>query len=183
MFYAKWSGKEAIFILENMACSKYQEKTREYTKLATKSETIICKLIVNIGIRKKKKTTTKKKHRHTGQGCEGGPPLKILGNSDFLGSNRKFGQSRFSRSIHIYLIILKTWILTWSRRNNAFTFTRDCSQCQGKAPLLKQIEMFTKLLTRAPWYRLIKSFFLAIGESYLHNLSHTFLKRLILLWG
>ena len=51
MFYAKWSSKEAIFILENMACSKYQEKTREYTKLATKSETIIYKLIVNIGVR------------------------------------------------------------------------------------------------------------------------------------
>ena len=34
-----------------MACSKYQEKTREYTKLATKSETIIYKLIVNIGVR------------------------------------------------------------------------------------------------------------------------------------
>ena len=40
-----------MFILENMACSKYQEKTREYTKLATKSETIIYKLIVNIGVR------------------------------------------------------------------------------------------------------------------------------------
>ena len=34
-----------------MACSKYQEKTREYTKLATESETIIYKLIVNIGVR------------------------------------------------------------------------------------------------------------------------------------
>ena len=34
-----------------MACSKYQEKTREYTKIATKSETIIHKLIVNIGVR------------------------------------------------------------------------------------------------------------------------------------
>ena len=47
MFYAKWRSK----ILENMACSKYQEKTIEYTKLATKSETIIYKLLVNIGVR------------------------------------------------------------------------------------------------------------------------------------
>ena len=38
--------------------------------------------------------------------------------------------------------------------------------------------MFTKPLTRAPWYKLIKSFFLAIGRSYLHDLSPTFLKRL-----
>ena len=40
-----------------------------------------------------------------------------------------------------------------------------------------------KLLTRAPRYILIKSFFLAIGWSYLHDLSQTFLKRLKLLWG
>ena len=43
--------------------------------------------------------------------------------------------------------------------------------------------MFTKPLTRAPWYILIKSFFVAIGLSYLHDLSATFLKRLKLLWG
>ena len=30
---------------------------------------------------------------------------------------------------------------------------------------------------------LIKSFFLVIGSRYLHDLSHTFLKRLKLLWG
>ena len=40
-----------MFILDNMACSKYQEKNREYTKLATKSETIIYKLLVNLGVR------------------------------------------------------------------------------------------------------------------------------------
>ena len=44
--------------------------------------------------------------------------------------------------------------------------------------------MFTKPLTRAPRYILMKSFSLAIGRSYLHDLlSHTFLKRLRLLWG
>ena len=43
--------------------------------------------------------------------------------------------------------------------------------------------MFTKPLTRALRYILIKPFFLAIGWSYLHDLSHTFLKRLKLLWG
>ena len=43
--------------------------------------------------------------------------------------------------------------------------------------------MFTLPLTRAPWYILIKSFFLAIGWRYLNDLSHTFLKRLKLLWG
>ena len=40
-----------------------------------------------------------------------------------------------------------------------------------------------KPLTRAPGYILIKNFFLAIGWSYLHDLSYTFLKRLKLLWG
>ena len=40
--------------------------------------------------------------------------------------------------------------------------------------------MFTKPLTRAPRYILIKSFFLAIGWRYLHDLSHAFLKRLTL---
>ena len=120
MFYAKWRSKEAIFILENMACSKYQKKNREYTKLATKSETIIYKLIVNKGV------------RAGGGGGEGGcSPHKILGNSDFLGSKRKIGQSQFSRRLDIYLIILKTWMLTWSRRNNPFRFTRDsgCLAC------------------------------------------------------
>ena len=38
--------------------------------------------------------------------------------------------------------------------------------------------MFTKPLTRAPRYILIKYFFLAI-----HDLSRTFLKRLKLIWG
>ena len=36
--------------------------------------------------------------------------------------------------------------------------------------------MFTKPLTRAPWYILIKSFFVAIGRSYLHDLSPKFWK-------
>ena len=49
------------------------------------------------------------------------------------------------------------------------------------ANLLKKTKMFTKLLTRALRYILIKPFFLAIGWSYLHDLSHTFLKRLKLL--
>ena len=40
-----------------------------------------------------------------------------------------------------------------------------------------------KPLTTAPGYILIKSFFLEIGWSYLHDLSHTFLKRLKILWG
>ena len=46
---------------------------------------------------------------------------QILGNSDFLGSERKFGQSQFLQTSPFYLIILKTWILTWSRRNNPVT--------------------------------------------------------------
>ena len=55
---------------------------------------------------------------------------------------------------------------------------------------LKIIRQFVKVdqnvqkpLTKAPRYILIKSFFLAIGWSYLHGLSHTFLKRLKLPWG
>ena len=47
----------------------------------------------------------------------------------------------------------------------------------------KKTKMFTKLLTRALRYIPIKPFFLTIGWSYLHDLSHTFLKRLKLLWG
>ena len=43
--------------------------------------------------------------------------------------------------------------------------------------------MFTKPLTRVLRYILIKPFFLAIGWSYLNDLSHAFLKRLKLLWG
>ena len=53
---------------------------------------------------------------------------------------------------------------------------------------LKIIRQFVKVdqniqkpLTKAARYILIKSFFLAIGWSYLHGLSHTFLKRLKLL--
>ena len=39
------------------------------------------------------------KHRRTGQGGEGGcSPPQILGNSDFLGSERKFGQSQFLKT-------------------------------------------------------------------------------------
>ena len=38
--------------------------------------------------------------------------------------------------------------------------------------------MSTKAQTRAPRYILFKSFFLAIGWRYRHDLSHTFLKRL-----
>ena len=43
--------------------------------------------------------------------------------------------------------------------------------------------MFTKQLTRALRYILIKPFFLAIGWSYLHDLSQTVSKRLQLLGG
>ena len=53
---------------------------------------------------------------------------------------------------------------------------------------LKIIRQFVKVdqniqkpLTKAARYILIKSFLLAIGWSYLHGLSHTFLKRLKLL--
>ena len=38
--------------------------------------------------------------------------------------------------------------------------------------------MFTKPLTRAPRYILMKSFSLAIGRSYLHDLSHTRFKKI-----
>ena len=47
--------------------------------------------------------------------------------------------------------------------------------------MIKKTKMFTKPLTRALRYILIKPFFLAIGWSYLNDLSHTFLKRLKLL--
>ena len=38
-------------------------------------------------------------HRRTGRGGEGGgSPPQILGNPDFLGSTRKFGQSQFLKT-------------------------------------------------------------------------------------
>ena len=49
------------------------------------------------------------------------------------------------------------------------------------ANLIKKTKMFTKTLTRALRYILIKPSFLAIVWSYLNYLSHTFLKRLKLL--
>ena len=50
-------------------------------------------------------------HRRTGWGGRGGlQPPQILGNSDFLGSERKFGQSQFLKTSPCLfnLIILKT---------------------------------------------------------------------------
>ena len=47
----------------------------------------------------------------------------------------------------------------------------------------KKTKMSTKPLTRALRYIPIRPFFLTIGWSYLQDLSHTFLKRLKLLWG
>ena len=49
--------------------------------------------------------------------------------------------------------------------------------------MIKKTKMFTKSLTRALRYILIKPVFSAIGWSYLNDLSHTFLKRLKLLCG
>ena len=42
----------------------------------------------------------RKKHRRTGWAGEGcwSPPPQILGNSDFLGGTRKFGQSQFLKT-------------------------------------------------------------------------------------
>ena len=43
-------------------------------------------------------------HRRTGRGGEGGcSPPQILGNSDFLGSKRKFGQSQLLKTFHVFL--------------------------------------------------------------------------------
>ena len=38
--------------------------------------------------------------------------------------------------------------------------------------------MFTKPPTSATRYILIKSYFLAIGKSYVHDLSHTFFEKI-----
>ena len=77
-----------------------------------------------------------KQHRRTGRGGEGGcsppPSPQILGDSDFLGSKRKFGQSQFlktfpcvfyySKETNIFYFNLKK---SWSQRNNPVTFSRD----------------------------------------------------------
>ena len=55
-------------------------------------------------------------HRRTGRGGEGGgggggggppppPPPQILGNSDFLGSKRKFGQSQLLKTFSCFLLV------------------------------------------------------------------------------
>ena len=44
-----------------------------------------------------------KNHKRTGRGGEGGcSPPQILGNSDSLGSNRKFGQSQLLKTFHVF---------------------------------------------------------------------------------
>ena len=44
-------------------------------------------------------TESTQRHRRTGRGGRGGlQPPQILGNSDFLGSERKFGQSQFLKT-------------------------------------------------------------------------------------
>ena len=46
-------------------------------------------------------------HRRTGQGGRGGlQPPQSLGNSDFLGSKRKFGQSQFLKTFPCFLLLL-----------------------------------------------------------------------------
>ena len=67
------------------------------------------------------------KHRRTGRGGRGGlQPPQNLGNSDILGSERKFGQSQFLKTSPFYLIILKKIIVIFNyfkenNSNNPFT--------------------------------------------------------------
>ena len=52
-------------------------------------------------------------HRRTGRGERGGlQPPQIFGNSDFLGSKRKFGQSQFSKTFPCFFISLKRQIFS-----------------------------------------------------------------------
>ena len=49
----------------------------------------------------------KDSHRRTGRGGRGGlQPPQSLGNSDFLGSKRKFGQSQFLKTFPCFLLLL-----------------------------------------------------------------------------
>ena len=46
-------------------------------------------------------------HRRTGRGGRGGlQPPQILGNSDFLGSKRKFGQSHFLKTFPCFFLLV-----------------------------------------------------------------------------
>ena len=48
--------------------------------------------------------TNEDKHRRTGRGGEGGcSPPQSLGNSDSLGSERKFGQSQFLKDVSMFI--------------------------------------------------------------------------------
>ena len=68
-------------------------------------------------------------HRRTGRGGEGGcSPPKFWATQIFWVARENLGKASFSRRRHVFIIILKRWIfpiLTWSRRNNPVTFTRD----------------------------------------------------------
>ena len=75
-----------------------------------------------------------------------------------------------------------------NRKENGSTTLRNTREKPLLAGYLKIILLFDKVdqnvykpLTRAFRYILIKPFFLAIGWSYLHDLSHPFLKGLKLL--
>ena len=74
-----------------MACSKYQEKTREYTKFGTKSETIIYKLIVKIGV------------RAGGVGARGAAvPPKFWATQIFWAARENLGNSVFKTSPYLF---------------------------------------------------------------------------------
>ena len=74
-----------------MACSKYPEKTREYTKLGTKSETIIYKVMVKRGV------------RAGGGGREGLQPPQNLGQLRFFGQQEKvWAKSVFKTSPYLF---------------------------------------------------------------------------------
>ena len=96
----------------------------------------------------------------------------ILGNKFWL-VPLKTRALRQSCTLRGYMLL--AWYKNGHRTLSCFWHTRLTH--------VKVDQNFQNALTKAPRYILIKSFFLAIGWRYLHGLSHTFLKRLKLLWG
>ena len=74
------------------------------------------------------------------------PPPQYLGNSDFLGSKRKFGQRQFLKTFPCFSYYYFEEInIFYNNRNNPVTFTRE-SDCLARDEFLVIREGYHKLI-------------------------------------
>ena len=111
-----------------------------------------------------------------------------LNNERLTFVNTKF-LPKYSRSVALILLPYNTSIILKLKGHiKGRLISRILIFLKNLSSGLKIIRQFVKVdqniqkpLRKSARYIIIKSFFLAIGWSYLHGLSHTFLKRLKLL--